>query len=133
MLPPGWPARPTQQPPAAKRWAEMTRRERRQLARARDTDAIEAVMTPRERRNHWLTMVWGGLLTAVVGVGLTVLLFEFADMVMVLPIALVVAGLVVSGKGRCPADPVVTGIQRAPAHRTSSSAGSSPAGVKSKT
>jgi hypothetical protein len=36
-------------------------------------------------------MVWGGLLTAVVGVGLTVLLFEFADMVMVLPIALVVA------------------------------------------
>jgi hypothetical protein len=30
---------------------------------------------------------------------LTVLLFEFADMVMVLPIALVVAGLVVSGKG----------------------------------
>jgi hypothetical protein len=50
-------------------------------------------MTPRERRNYWLTMVWGGLLTA----------------------------------------PVVTGIERAPAHRTSSSGGSSPAGVKSKT
>jgi hypothetical protein len=99
MLPPGWSARSTQQPPAGKRWAEMTGRERRQLARARDADAIEAVMTPRERRNYWLTMVWGGLLTAVVGVVLTVLLFQFADMVMVLPIALVVAGLVVSGKG----------------------------------
>ena len=89
----GWP------PPEPRRWAEMTRQEQRALLRTRDEAAIRAAMTPAEWRRNALLLVVMGLLVALVGAGLTVFVLELMDGVMLLPVALVLAGLWTSGKG----------------------------------